>query len=122
MSKLKTNILLLLILISLLFPLGQVLAQATVDPTISLNEAAKQGGFKKTDIPTSLGNLAGAALAISGSIFLFLVIYGGMMIMTAAGKEQQLTKGKNIIIWAIIGAAVLGGAYAITQLVFSAFT
>ena len=51
--------------------------------------------------------------------FLFLIVYGGILIMTAAGKQEQVTKGKNVIVWAIIGALILGGAYAITTLVFN---
>ena len=42
--------------------------------------------------------------------------------MTAAGKEEQVKKGKEIITWAIIGAIVLGAAYAITSLVFQAIS
>ena len=74
-----------------------------------------------TTVPTFLGQVAGAALALSGSIFLFLVIYGGIMIMTSAGSDR-VEKGKKIITWAVIGALLLGAAYGITALVFSAVT
>ncbi len=89
-----------------------------------LGTAAGQAGLPSSlsgeqGIATILGNFAGAALALSGSIFLFLIVYGGLLIMTAAGKQPQIDKGKNVIIWAIIGAVILGGAYAITTLVFS---
>jgi hypothetical protein len=89
-----------------------------------LGTAAGQTDLPQTSsgeigIATVLGNFAGAALALSGSIFLFLVVYGGILIMTAAGKQPQIDKGKNVIVWAIIGALILGGAYAITTLVFS---
>ena len=73
-------------------------------------------------IATYLGRFTGAALALSGSIFLFLIVYGGIMILTSAGNQEKVTKGKNIIIWAIIGALILGGAYAITSLLFGVFT
>jgi len=73
----------------------------------------------KGDVPTFLGQIAGAALALAGSIFLFLVIYGGIMIMTSAGSDR-VEKGKKIITWAIIGALLLGASYALTALIFSA--
>lgn len=86
-----------------------------------LGTAASTSGIPQGDIPTFLGRFAGAALALSGSIFLFLIIYGGIIMMTSAGNTEKAKKGQSIIIWAVIGALVLGGAYAITQLVFSAF-
>jgi len=72
------------------------------------------------DIALYLGNVAGAVIILSGSIFLFLMVYGGIMIMTSSGNQEKIGKGKNIIIWAIVGALILGSAFAITQLVFTA--
>ncbi len=86
-----------------------------------LTEANKEAKLKTESIPTYLGRFAGAALALSGSIFLFLIVYGGIIILTSAGGEG-VAKGKKIIVWAIIGAVILGAAYAITQLVFQVFT
>jgi len=88
-------------------------------------EAAQTAGLFPSggaeQIPVFLGRFAGGALALSGSIFLFLIVYGGIIIMTAAGSPDKVKKGKDIIIWAIIGALILGSAYAITSLVFQAF-
>ncbi|MBD3359413.1 MAG: hypothetical protein GF365_01760 [Candidatus Buchananbacteria bacterium] len=80
-----------------------------------------QGEEGGAGIATFLGSFAGAALALSGSIFLFLIIYGGIYIMTAAGNQEKVKKGKDVIIWAIIGAVILGSAYAITSIVFGVF-
>ena len=41
--------------------------------------------------------------------------------MTAAGNQEKVKKGKDIITWAIIGALILGSAYAITTIVFGVF-
>jgi hypothetical protein len=92
-----------------------------------LDTAAQQAGLPGQDveggtgIATFLGSFAGAALALSGSIFLFLIIYGGIYIMTAAGNQEKIKKGKDVIVWAIIGAVILGSAYAITRVVFGVF-
>jgi len=86
-----------------------------------LGAAKSASGLPGGDIPTYLGRFAGAGLALAGSIFLFLIVYGGIIMMTSAGGEG-VAKGKKIITWAIIGALVLGAAYAITQLVFQVFT
>lgn len=89
------------------------------------DEAAGKAGLLGSSgsigIPEFLGSFAGAALALSGSIFLFLIIYGGIIIMTAAGDTTKIKKGKDIIVWAIIGVLILGSAYALTTFVFSLF-
>ena len=98
-------------------PLKQLLAD-----DYGLGAAQSAASLPEGDIPTYLGRFAGGALALSGSIFLFLIVYGGIIIMTAAGNTEAVSKGKKIITWAIIGALILGAAYAITQLVFQVFT
>jgi hypothetical protein len=94
-------------------------ALAADDHGLSATQSA--AGLPIGDVPTFLGQIAGAALALAGSIFLFLVIYGGIMIMTSAGSDR-VEKGKKIITWAVIGALLLGASYAITALVFSAIS
>jgi len=117
MSLKNIKIFTLFILTCLILPVKNVLANGGLET--ARGAAGLAGGAGGTGIATILGNLAGAALALSGSIFLFLIIYGGILIMTAAGKTEQVQKGKNVIVWAIIGALILGGAYAITSIVFS---
>ena len=104
-----------------------LLVKNAIASDYGLGTAAQKAGLPGQDLPagtgiaTFLGSFAGAALALSGSIFLFLIIYGGIIIMTAAGNQEKVKKGKDIITWAIIGALILGGAYAITSLVFGVF-
>ncbi|MBI4811909.1 hypothetical protein HY798_00435, partial [Candidatus Falkowbacteria bacterium] len=44
------------------------------------------------DIPTVSGQVIGAGLAFIGILFFILMIYGGILWMTAQGNEQQVTK------------------------------
>ncbi len=97
------------------------LPQACKAVDTGLEATQKAAGLPTGDVPTFLGQVAGSALALAGSIFLFLVIYGGIMIMTSAGSDR-VEKGKKIITWAVIGALLLGASYAITALVFSAIS
>ncbi|HDQ22385.1 MAG TPA: hypothetical protein ENN28_00225 [Candidatus Uhrbacteria bacterium] len=103
------------------FPFKKILAGYGLEEAGQTAQLPFRTGDAGTNIATLLGRFAGAALALSGSIFLFLIIYGGIMILTSAGNQEKVDKGKNIIIWAIIGALILGGAYAITSLVFGIF-
>jgi hypothetical protein len=109
------------ILIVLFLVLSTLLVGAVNDG--GLNTTANAAGVPTNiSLPEFLGNIAGAALAIAGSLFLFLMVYGGILILTSAGKEAQVKKGKDVITWAIIGAIILGAAYAITTLVFTAIS
>ena len=57
-----------------------------------------------------------------GMIFLILMLYGGYLWMTAAGKEERVTKAKNLITAAIIGVIIVVSAYAISYFVIEKTT
>lgn len=56
-------------------------------------------------------------LGLMGTLFLVLVIYGGIFWMTAQGNEEQVKKAREIIKNAIIGLAIILTAYLITWFV-----
>jgi len=66
------------------------------------------------DLGTSIGNIISGVLALAGTIFLVLTVYGGITWMLAMGNQEKVEKARNIITAAIIGGAITGGAYAIT--------
>ena len=51
-----------------------------------------------------------------GLLFMVLVIYGGWIWMSAQGNEERVTKGKTLIIQAVIGLAIIIGARIIVEL------
>lgn len=89
----------------------------TVEQT-GLNDTATAAGIRTSvSLPTIVGNLVGAALALIGVIFMVLMIYGGFLWMNARGNDQQVEKAKNLITAAVIGLVIIAGGYAITQFV-----
>ena len=66
-----------------------------------------------------IGTVIKAVLGIVGSLALAMFIYSGLIWMTAAGNQERVTKGKNILIWATIGLAVIFSAYAMVRFVFT---
>jgi hypothetical protein len=56
-----------------------------------------------------------------GSVAFLAIIVGGFMLVTSAGKEAQVTKGKDIVKYAIIGLVIAMSAYFITSFVQSIF-
>jgi len=111
----------------LFFGLFTLVAQAqTVDPSYGLNATAgKVDAFKSqinttynTDfLATKVGKLIGTVLAFVGVLFLILMIYAGLMWMTAGGNEQTVDKSKTLIINAIIGLVIVLAAYGLTSFV-----
>ena len=75
-----------------------------------------------SDISVSLGTVINTALSLVGTIFLGLMIYAGILWMTAQGNDDKVQKAKDIIIAAIIGLAVTMSAYAITYFVTNRLT
>ncbi len=66
-----------------------------------------------------IGQIISSVLGIVGSLALVMFIYGGLIWMTAAGNSEQISKGKNILIWATIGLVVIFSSYALVNFVFS---
>lgn len=54
-----------------------------------------------------LNRVAGALYVIGGGIALIVIIAGGITIMTAGGSEDKLRSGKKILLYGLIGTAVL---------------
>ena len=52
-------------------------------------------------------------LGIVGVLALIMIIYGGITWMTSGGNVEQVKKGKNTLVWAILGLALTFFAYSI---------
>jgi len=50
-------------------------------------------------------------------IAVFFVIYAGFLFVTARGSDEQLNKAKKAFFWALIGSAVLLGAWVLAKAV-----
>lgn len=67
-----------------------------------------------------VGLVIGALLGLIGVIFLIIIIYAGLLWMTAMGDSAKITKARQMIINSILGLIVVFGAYAITNYVLNA--
>ena len=65
-------------------------------------------------------SLASIILGIVGSLALLAFIVGGVIFLTSGGNAEQVTKGKQIILGAVIGLVIVFASYAIIQFVFTA--
>ena len=70
----------------------------------------------------NLGDLAAliinALLGLLGLLFFLLIIYGGYLYMTSAGKDEQIKRAKSLITAAVIGLLIVLVSYALTIFIF----
>ena len=78
------------------------------------------GGPNATTPQELVGNIIKALLSIVGAIALLFFIYGGFQWLTSGGEEKRITSGKNTLMWATIGLAVIFGSYLILSFVINA--
>ena len=75
-----------------------------------------------TDPRLLIGRLIQAILSIVGSIALLMFVYGGVLWITSMGESQRIDKGKKILVWAVLGLALIAASYVIVNAVILALT
>ncbi len=113
-----------LLVIIVLFSAVQVQASATKDVRLSVPNPLKYAlGVNSPDEfnePTAIiASAIALVLMVVGSFALIFVIYGGIMILTSMGNAEKVQKAKGVIVWSIIGLALIISSYVILQLIFS---
>lgn len=85
------------------------------DGVITLDNPLGSG----TTVQTLIGKVIKSVLGVVGSLALLMFIYGGFTWMTAAGASDKVTKGRDTLVWAVIGLVVVFSAYAMVKFVFT---
>ena len=100
------------------------LPQSVFALTQSLIEKMKQNiGWLALDVSSSddpeffIGQILEKLFGFLAVVFFVLMIWGGIMWMTAAGNDSKVDKAKKIIIAAAIGIAIVLTSYLITVLI-----
>jgi len=82
-----------------------------------ISRAATLSPFTSADIPSLIGNILRVALGFTGVVALIMIIYGGFLWLTSGGNADRVKKGRDTLVWAILGLALIFGAYAIVNTV-----
>lgn len=88
-----------------------------LNPTSSPAQAQLGGGNPKEiviknplkfgTIPEILNAVAGFLYALALAVVTITVLWGGFQILTAAGRPEQIDRGKKTLLWAVIGTVVI---------------
>lgn len=112
MKKIIITILLAVAFFSFFSP---ILVSAQSEGVVTLDNPLGQGVTPQTLI----GRVINAVLGIVGSLTLLMFIYGGILWMTAAGNSEQISKGKAVLVWAIIGLVVVFSSYSLVKFILN---
>ncbi len=99
-----------------LFVVNTVLAAKAGDPT----KKEFPNPIKGVDSPQQLiGKVIQQVLGLVGGLALLIFVYGGLVWMTAAGAQEKVTKGRNILFWATVGIVVIFSSYAAVRFIMT---
>ena len=118
-----TILLVLVISFVLLFPTGAIFAKDDTMESFLADTGEQMGdyGNKKT-LPEIVGGVIKVIFGILGVILLIIVIYAGVMWMTAGGEVEKVQKAQRMLSQAVIGLLVCFAGYAITAFVVGKLT
>lgn len=75
-----------------------------------------------TNINIIIGTAIQQTLTIIGSVVFAIVIYGGFLMLTSAGKEDQVRKGVKTIAYAAAGLFIIFTSYIVLDAIITAIT
>jgi hypothetical protein len=67
-----------------------------------------------------IANVISVFLGVVGGIALIIFVYGGFLMLISNGNPEKVKKGRDALMWATLGLAVIFGSYGLVQLVFQA--
>ena len=87
-----------------------------------LEETTKETSISKDNIGVFIGIIIKYVFAILGSILVALIIYGGVLYMTAAGNEKRVETAKTTLTYAVIGVTICLTGFVLTSYILGVVT
>lgn len=86
-----------------------------------LEEAAEVAGVEmERSLPEFVGTIIKWVMGLIGIVLVALFVYGGVVYATSAGNEERIEMGKKIMLYAIIGVAIIAFAFLLTDYIIAA--
>lgn len=95
-----------------------VLSLVLLLPNISLAEPLFNP-LRVSTFPELVNKVISGILGVVGAISLVMMVIGGITWMTSAGNADRVRRGRDTLLWAILGLVVIFLSYAIISFVFT---
>jgi len=69
-----------------------------------------------------IGRVINGILSVVGSLALLMFVYGGLLWMTSGGNDEKVKQGREILIWATAGLALVFFSYVLVRFVIQGLT
>lgn len=93
-------------------------AEPTPSPTCEAGSICLENPLGNISDPRVIvGLVIKVVLGIVGSLAMVIFIYGGLLWMTSSGNSETITKGRNTLLWAVIGLLVVFGSYTLVNFI-----
>ena len=69
------------------------------------------------DFQTLISAILHAVSTIGAVLVVLAIIYAGFLFVTAQGNADKIKQAKNVFLWTLVGAIVLLGAEALSQVI-----
>mgnify|MGYP001614511067 CR=1 FL=1 len=70
-----------------------------------------------SDFRVIVGRIVQILTGGAGTLGLLVFIYGGFQWLTAAGNPEKIKKGKDILLWAVVGMVVMFSSYFVVRFI-----
>jgi hypothetical protein len=96
--------------------------------SVSVREASAQGfagtlptiaGTATGTIQEAIGRVINGVAGVLAAVAVAFIVAGGIRILTAGGNEQSVQSGKKMIIYALVGLAIIFFAYVGLNFIFT---
>jgi hypothetical protein len=111
-KKLILTGVILILSFSVFFPVFNVNALSLMD---AVPDCKDSGECEVNDFVLLIAQYVQIVFSIIGSIALLVFIYGGVVLLMSGGNSDRVSKGKQILIAAVIGIVLVFSSYMIIQ-------
>lgn len=87
-------------------------------PANNTNSVTLTNPLTSDDPAVIIGNIIKGILGLTGVIALAAFVAGGVIWMTSGGNAEKVKKGRDILVWAVIGLFIVFSSYSILRYVF----
>ena len=92
------------------------------DPVSALSECHVEKTEGEKSLMSNVNMLINVFTSVMGFLAVAMIIYGGFMLLTAQGDPARIKRGKDVVLYSVIGLILVMLAYAIVNFVMTNVT